>query len=98
MTTLTVDPQLKFGMDSQRRRSSTSIASSPTIRRASVSSLLINSSRPPLAPLGPQVTPAYAYADSHSLSALEDTKPRLSWSDDSLPRSGLGVINSGSSK
>ncbi|KAF8306982.1 hypothetical protein DL93DRAFT_2232339 [Clavulina sp. PMI_390] len=51
----------------ERRRSSgvsSSSASTATLRRASVSSLML-STRLPLAPLGPQVTPAFALADPH---------------------------------
>ncbi|KAF9507069.1 hypothetical protein BS47DRAFT_1352081 [Hydnum rufescens UP504] len=72
-------------MESRRRRSSISITptnTSITARRASVGSLLMTSSRPPLALLGPQITPAHVFADSQSLSALEDSKPRPSWNEE----------------
>lgn len=92
MTTLLHPPSGPAPMSfdvSRRRSSAVSTASSNSIRRASVVSLnLMSHSRQPLAPLGPQITPACAFADASSIhDSSPDAKPRSrqSFSDDSLP-------------
>ncbi|KAF8332853.1 uncharacterized protein EI90DRAFT_715233 [Cantharellus anzutake] len=95
-------PAMPFDTQLVRRKSSavstSSTATNCSARRASIVSLsLMNHSRQPLAPLGPQMTPAYAFANTPSTCdppADGKRRSRQSLSEESQLKPGAALDSS----